>query len=633
METNKNKPKIDTFNPVKEDKDGVIAKRMIWSTKSLEIALNGLIAGRKLIANPFYEKNTSLIKGDLVFDRTPDEIQEWLKCKNDILYFAEKYCKLMTPEGIGHIQLRDYQKEYLQHLEKNRLSIFLSCRQSGKTTTSAIFMLHYIIFNVDKNALVIANKRQTAIEVLDKTKKIFYELPYFLKPGIYKWNEGEIVLDNGCRLLTSATTKNSAIGFTLHCCLWDEAAHVNPNIADEFYSNVFPTITAARARFMITSTQNGYNLFYRLYKAAEAGVSEYKAFKTDWYEVPEYDPTNKCWVKRDEAWHQMQVANYGSEEAFNSQFGTNFDVSANTLISTKIMNKKNQHLFEFVEKEMPGVPYSNAWKWHPEFDPIDCRKEYIICTTDIAEGAGGDYTVCSVHRMIEPGSDKLECIGYFRSNTLTRELATLSIQTFVSLMCHPDRTLLSFERNVYGDLFIRLLQENFDKNIPGCHNYDNSMLVKYYNDNFTKFEYGIKITSGNKSKHCLLYKEAYENDVLINDAAEYMVELNNFTDKGNGTYAAAFGHDDMVMTEVQLMFVKATLQYKLMKDDFESNFTIEMPDTIYNPFEDNDPYRLIYQARNFDTTMTDNVQSMFGQSYGDMYRDELNGMTNRLNRF
>lgn len=504
---------------------------------------------------------------------------------------------------------------------------------SHNTTTSAVFMLHYILFNIDKNALVLGNKRKTAVEILDKAKKIYLELPYFLKPGIYKWNEAEIVLDNGCRLMAEATTINSGISFTFHCVLSDEFAHIQPNIMDKFYNNLFPTITAGKARFMITSTQNGYNLFYRLYKAAEAGINEYAPFKTDWYEVPEWNPEKRCWEKRDEEWHQMQVANYGSEEAFNKQFGTNFDVSANTLVSMKIMNKKNQHLFEFVEKEMPGVPYSNAWKWHPDFDPVDCRKEYIICTTDIAEGAGGDYTVCSVHRMIEPGSDKLECIGYFRSNTLTRELATLSIQVFVSLMCHPDRTLLSFERNVYGDLFIRLLQENFDKNTPGCQNYDNSMLVKYYNDNFTKFEYGIKITSGNKTKYCLLYKEAYENDVLINDSAEYMVELNNFTDKGNGTYAAAFGHDDMVMTEVQLMFVKATLQYKLMKDDFESNFTIETPDTIYNPFEDNDPYRLIYQARNFDTSMTDNMQSMFGQSYGDMYRNEMNSMTNRLNRF
>ena len=403
----KKKPKTDVFNPVKEDLSGVQAKRMIWSSKSLELAFEGLKQGRKLVANPFYENNTKLLKGDLVFDRSKEEIEEWLRCKNDIIYFVEKYCKLMTPEGIKHVKLRDYQQKYLKHLMDHRLSIYLACRQCGKTTTSAVFMLHYILFNIDKNALVLGNKRKTAVEILDKAKKIYLELPYFLKPGIYKWNEAEIVLDNGCRLMAEATTINSGISFTFHCVLSDEFAHIQPNIMDKFYNNLFPTITAGKARFMITSTQNGYNLFYRLYKAAEAGINEYAPFKTDWYEVPEWNPDKRCWEKRDEAWHQMQVANYGSEESFNKQFGTNFDVSANTLISMKIMNKKNQHLFEFVEKEMPGVPYSNAWKWHPDFDPIDCRKEYLVCTTDIAEGAGGDYTVCSVHRMIEPGTDKL----------------------------------------------------------------------------------------------------------------------------------------------------------------------------------------------------------------------------------
>lgn len=574
-----------TFNPIREDNDGVLAKRMIWSTKSIELAIEGIIAGKKLIANPFYEKNTSLLKSDLVFDRTKEEIDEWLKCKNDILYFANTYCKLMTPEGIKNIELRDYQKDYLQHLEKNRLSIYLSCRQSGKTTTSAIFMLHYIIFNVDKNALVLGNKRITAVEILDKTKKIFYELPYFLKPGILKWNESEIVLDNGCRILTAATTKNSAIGFTLHCCLWDEAAHINPNIAEEFYSNVFPTITAARARFMITSTQNGYNLFCRLYKAAEAGMNEYAAFKTTWDQVPEWNPDTKQWEKRDEKWHQLQVANYGSEEAFNAQFGTNFDVSANTLISQKIINKRNLRLVEFVEKEMPGVPYSDCWRWHPDFDPIECRNTYLVLTTDIAEGGGGDSTVCAVHRFIEPGSNKLECVGYFKSNKLVREHATLSIQSFICLMCHPDHTLLSFERNVYGEIFVKQMTENTEKGVPGCRNFDPSVFVKYYNENGTRFHYGIKITSGNKSTHCKLYKEDYEKDLLINDAMQYMIELNNFSDDGSGHYSAAFGHDDMVMAEVQLTFVRETLQYKLLRDEFESGFELTAPDNIYNPFE------------------------------------------------
>ena len=96
--TNTTKTKQDVFNPVKDDKDGIIAKRMIWSSKSLELALSGILAGRKLVANPFYEKNTSLLKGDLVFDRTQDEIKEWLKCKNDILYHViEQYIHQEAP--------------------------------------------------------------------------------------------------------------------------------------------------------------------------------------------------------------------------------------------------------------------------------------------------------------------------------------------------------------------------------------------------------------------------------------------------------------------------------------------------------------------------------------------------------
>jgi hypothetical protein len=576
--------KQEVFNPVKEDKDGVKAKRMVWSTASIGLAFEGLKQGRKLLANPFYEYNTKLLKGDLVFERTDDEIQEWLKCKNDIIYFVEKYCQLMTPEGIKHVKLREYQKNYLRHLEKHRLSIYLACRQCGKTTTSAVFMLHYILFNTDKNALVLGNKRKTAGEILDKAKKIYLELPYFLKPGIYKWNEGEIVLDNGCRLMAEATTINSGISFTFHCVLSDEFAHIPPNIMDKFYNNLFPTITAGKARFMITSTQNGYNLFYRLYKAAEAGISEYAPFKTDWYEVPEWNPDKCCWEKRDEAWHQKQVANYGSEEAFNKQFGTNFDVSANTLINMKTIQKRNTRLIEFVNKEMPGVVHSECWKWHPNFDPIECKNTHIIMTTDLAEGLGGDSTVCMVWRFLDAATGKMECVGYFKSNIIPREDATHSIQTFMCLMCNPDKTLLSYERNTYGDLFLKQLQENYDKQIYGCANFDMSLLVKYYNDNFTHFNYGIKVTSGNKSKHCLLFKEQYEHDTIVNDAAEFMVELNNFTDKGNSTFSAAFGHDDLVMAAVQLTFVKETLQYKLLKDDFEDSIGY-VDDNVYNPFE------------------------------------------------
>lgn len=574
------------FNPVKEDKTGVQAKRMIWSSHSLNLALKGIEQGRKLVANPFYENNTKLLKGDLVFHRTQEEIDEWMKCKNDIIYFVEKYCKLMTPEGIKHVTLRDYQVDYLRHLENNRLSIMLSARQAGKTTTSALFMLHYICFNVDKNALVLGNKRKTAVEILDKAKKIFIELPFFLRPGIYKWNEAEIVLDNGCRLMAEATTINSGISFTFHCVLADEFAHIAPNILDKFYTNLFPTITAGRARFMITSTQNGYNLFYRLCMAAKAGENEYAFFEVTWDMIPEWNPEKKCWEKRDENWRRLQIANYGSEEAFNSQFGTSFDISANTLINQKVLRNRKNDLYEFIEKDLYGVPHSDMYRWAPGYEPMDMlRKEYLVLTVDLAEGIGGDSTVCLINRMINKDSDELECVGYFKSNTLLREEFTKSLQILICKYIHQERVLLSYERNTYGELFYRDMVDNMEKNTYIANHFDPAILVKYFNDTGTKFNYGIKLTSSNKSTHCLLFKESYERNKYINKASQFMIELSNFSDDGSGHYKASFGHDDLVMAAVQIEFVKSTLQYRIMRDEFASGQMPVDDNRFYNPFE------------------------------------------------
>ena len=575
------------FNPVKEDKDGVRAKRTIWSTKSLDLALKGIEQGKKLIANPFYENNTKLLKGDLVFQRTQEEIDEWLRCKDDIIYFVEKYCKLMTPEGIKYVKLRKYQVKYLQHLMDNRLSIYLACRQCGKTTTSAVFMLHYILFNVDKNALVLGNKRKTAVEILDKAKKIYFELPYFLKPGIYKWNESEIVLDNGCRLMAEATTINSGISFTFHCVLSDEFAHIAPNIIEKFYNNLFPTITAGKARFMITSTQNGYNLFYRLYKSAEAGENEYKAFKTDWNEVPEWNPETKQWEERDENWHKLQIANYGSEEAFNAQFGTNFDVSAKTLITQKSLGKNKLDLTEFVSKDLYGIEYSEYYKWKQDYNPMDMlRNDYIIITADLAEGLDGDYTVFLFNKLVDVIEDKLECIGYFRASDIVREKCVHSLQMLVCTYFNQERTLLSFEKNTYGDLFYRDLMDNMDRDPIISGLFDSSIIVKYWNESGSRYVLGIKITPGNKSKYCLLFKASYERGKYICYDTKYMLELSNFTDDGTGHYKASFGHDDLVMASIQTEFVRGTLQYKIMKESFSMDASPVTTDYIYNPYDD-----------------------------------------------
>lgn len=578
---------ISDFDPIKTEKTGVRAKRVIWSSKTLQKAIQGLEKGQKLVANPFYDNDIKLLKGDLVFQRTDEEIQEWLRCQQDIIYFVEKYCKLMTPKGIQHVTLREYQKEYLKHLSENRLSIMLSVRQAGKTTTSGLFMLHYICFNVDKNALVLGDKKKTAIEILDKTKKIFQELPFFLRPGVIKWNESEIVMDNGCRIMAEATTVNSGLSFTFHCVLADEFAHIRPNIVEKFYTNIFPTITAAKARFMISSTQNGYNLFYRLFKAAEVGENEYKAFKVTWEMVPEWNEKKQCWEKRDEAWRKAQIANYGSEEAFNSQFSIDFDIKSSTLISQKHLKKIQDKIIKFEEKNLPGIPLSSYYMWDPNFEPQEeLKKNYIIITADLAEGGGGDYTVFSFYVFEKPGEESLRCIGYYRSNDKSLFLSIHSLLTLICMYINQEKLLLSFEKNTYGDIFlhnINILQEK-DAFISSI--FDSSVIVKYYNEKGSSYTSGIKITPGNKNVYCLLFKESFEKNRIINNSVDFYNEITCFTNSGS-SYKACFGHDDLVMSAIQLEFVKQTIRYKIIKGEFDTLSDIEIPesDIYYNPYE------------------------------------------------
>jgi len=451
---------------------------------------------------------------------------------------------------------------------------------SHNTTTTALACLHYLLFNIDKNALICSNKRKSAVEVVDKIKKIYSEIPFFLKPGIHKWNVAEIVMDNGCRIQAEATTINSGIGDTIHFLILDEFAHIKPNIMEKFYNNIFPTVTASKAKCTIISTQNGRNLFYRLYKAAQQGDNDYKPFEIQWSDIPEWNPETQTWDKRDEAWHSRQVANYGSEEAFNSQFGTNFDISSNTLISQKKLNSAK--MVTFINKDIPGVYLSDCWYWHPDYDPTNLKSEFLVFTCDLAEGIGQDYTVFSLYRMVHHGTDDLECIGYFRSNKHAREQCAESLMNLITIWCYQEHTLLSFERNTYGEIFLKDINELAEKKFP---TFDPGVLVKYYTESGTKFHYGIKITAGNKTTHCVIFKESFERGKTINEAEQFIYELQNFCDDGTGHYKASFGHDDAIMTAVQLEFVRKELQYRMMRDDFEMGVGYQ-DENIWNPYDD-----------------------------------------------
>lgn len=198
---NKQKEENFDWDPVKYAKDGKKAQAVIWSTNVINAAVDAIKKGLPLKANPFIGKNTLLLKPDLVFRKTEEEIEEAIKCMEDPVYFASK-CQLMTPTGLKLVTLRDYQVDYLHHLQKNRFTIWLACRQAGKTlnlstnirilintNTCKISKLNYLLkryyFYIDKdNNYIIDLPLFELINLYDNS--IIGKLRYYLYKIIYK---------------------------------------------------------------------------------------------------------------------------------------------------------------------------------------------------------------------------------------------------------------------------------------------------------------------------------------------------------------------------------------------------------------------------------------------------------------
>ncbi len=247
----------------------------------------------KRYMNPWFGGEIGVRRAGCVYSMVEDEIQEYIKCKLDIHYFSEKYCKIKREDGtIGPMKLRDYQRDILDLYTKNRFSILMASRQVGKTVSAAIAILHFILFNNDKNVMIIANKGDTAVEIVDKIKSIYRLLPFFLQKGVKNWNQKSLIYENGCRIKTSARSKTPAIGFTIDFLYMDEFAHIPANIIEPYYTAAFPTVSAlSNSKIVITSTPDGMNMFYKLLSSAERPEGDklknnYKAMRVYWWQVP-----------------------------------------------------------------------------------------------------------------------------------------------------------------------------------------------------------------------------------------------------------------------------------------------------------------------------------------------------------
>jgi len=334
-----------------------MSRQIIWTTKTVNAVAdkmnNGFVFTK--LDDPFVDKTVGIRRPKLTFSMTDLEQEEYIHCALDIHYFAETYCFIKGEDGQPIIiPLRDYQNEILDNFFSNRFNILMASRQIGKTICASITMLHYVMFNNNKNVLVTANKLDTSIEVLDKIKEIYQQLPFFLQQGVVNWNQKFMIFENKCRIKGFATTKTSSIGNTADFLYLDEFAYLPDNIANKFYKSIFPTVSnIENSKIIITSTPDGFNLFHKLLTDAEKPEGEkssYVAKRVYWWQVP----------KR-----------FATYIRLNNKKVNNFDIDRNKLLEyLNVTYPKNKHSISYDEELKKWVITT--------INTTDCSEEDIL---------------------------------------------------------------------------------------------------------------------------------------------------------------------------------------------------------------------------------------------------------------
>lgn len=534
----------------------------IWTSERVDRLLqdveDGVIDIKTIKNSPFKDNDPVWKKPNLIFEYTPEEVEEIRKCKNDVLYFANTYAQVMTDDGVQQITLRDYQEEILTAFKKNRMNILNASRQIGKSVTAAIFIAWFLIFQTEKNVLTVANIATTTKEVMDKIKSVLEHLPFFLKPGCVSNNVMSMRFDNGCRLIGRTTTKNTGIGFTVHLLYIDEFAHINPSYLNFFYRAIYPTISAStsKSKIIITSTPNGMNKFYDIYMDALNGKNQYTALRVDWWQVP----------GRDEEWKRRTISDLGSEEDFNQEYGLQFFSSDVLLLSSKTLKKIFKLRLPYVTPtwaEEPNVlSLLEGFTVHPNFakltvEEIKLDPHMYVFSVDTADGLNRDYSIINIFKFVALPIKMLELVkefiknetdifalvqvGAFRTNMKDINQYCNALSHLIYKVFNPEKVRLLVELNHKGEYIMDKIMQN--------ENYWSGMLIfSKHTEAAQAWKPGLKLNVNNKIKFCERFKYLTAVNKILPNEFKTIHELGSFGRTRNGTYRGQSGNDDLAMT-------------------------------------------------------------------------------------
>jgi hypothetical protein len=500
-----------------------------------------------------YRDNPLLKRVGVQVNFTEDQVQEYIKCSTDPIYFA-KYIKIITlDDGVTDFKMYDFQKDMINTFHHNRFTIMKCPRQVGKTTTTVAYLLWTVLFKDSQSIAVLANRGETARGILNKLQLAYENLPMWLQQGVIEWNKGRIELENGSVIVASSTSSSAARSGSFNIVFLDEFAFVPSNIATEFFTSVYPVITAGtKTKIIIVSTPNGMNLFYKIWTDAINKRNNYIPFEVHWSMVP----------GRDEAWKEETIKNT-SEHQFKQEFETEFLGSTNTLISgTKLQQMTYK---EPIAQHDKMIIYE-----HPIKGDDFQKKDHLYCiTVDISEGRNLDSSAFSIFDI---------------STTPYKQVATYKSSS-ISPILFP--TVIYNAARLYNEAYILVEINNNPQVADIIHQdleYENLWKVftgnkkpQQLHSGFGRgVQMGVKMSPAVKRIGCSNLKTLIEGDKLLIPDFETISELTTFVANKTSFAAEDDNNDDLAMTLVLFAWAATQKYFKeIVNHDIRKQIQLE----------------------------------------------------------
>ena len=486
-----------------------------------------------------YLGNPLLKKANVSVEFTKEQIQEYQKCMDDPIHFIQTHMKIVSlDEGLVPFDMYDFQKNMVQTFHDNRFTICKLPRQSGKSTTIIAYLLHYVLFNENKNVAILANKSSTARDLLGRLQLAYEHLPKWMQQGVMNWNKGSLELENGSKIVAAATSSSAIRGGTFNIIFLDEFAYIPNNIADEFFSSVYPTISSGKSsKIMMVSTPHGMNMFYKIWTDAINKNNTYIPIEVSWREVP----------GRDEKWKEETIKNT-SEQQFQTEFECEFLGSVNTLINaTKLKSLAHvdpQRSNDIDVFEMPKQNHTYA------------------CTVDVSRGTNNDY---SAFVIFDVSQMPYKVVAKYRSN----EIKPVVFPNIIDTICRKyNYAYVLIETNDLGQQVADAMQFECEyDNMLMCTQKGRSGQILGGGFSGRGSSLGLRMTKAAKRVGCSNLKSLLEGDKLLVQDFDTIAELSTFISRGKSWEAEVGCNDDLVMCLVIFSWLANQAYFKELTDN------------------------------------------------------------------